>query len=210
MLPRPNGQNPLGFFEDVQFRRLNDAILRVSGYRVDSWNPDVPPILSRQVHRLRIRRLLSVRARSSDCWGWKDPRQMLTNALWAEELERSGMMTDANALLVWRHPFAVARSLQDRGSVSERSTGIELWERYNERALRSLDGFTGRVLVLRYEHLMAHPEAVFARVEEFLDRALVWDDFVRRDLVRSGTYEVDQLDLGAESVAHELLERTAQ
>ena len=42
--PRPLSQNPKGFYENFHFRKINDQMLKFSGYDVKSYNPDIPMV----------------------------------------------------------------------------------------------------------------------------------------------------------------------
>ena len=40
--PKPMPQNPRGFYENYDFRKLNDRILKLAGYRVKSFDTLIP------------------------------------------------------------------------------------------------------------------------------------------------------------------------
>ena len=42
--PRPLNQNPKGFYENYDFRKINDHLLSKSGYHVESFLPNIPNI----------------------------------------------------------------------------------------------------------------------------------------------------------------------
>jgi hypothetical protein len=65
---------------------------------------------------------------------WKDPRLCLLLPFW-----RTFLPSPLAAVLVWRSPLAVARSLQKRDGM-HLADGIALWERYNRAALENLIG----------------------------------------------------------------------
>ena len=49
-------QNPKGFYENFDFRRINDQILNLSGYDVKSYNTEVPSLQTnaRLLSKIRI------------------------------------------------------------------------------------------------------------------------------------------------------------
>jgi hypothetical protein len=65
-------------------------------------------------------------------WAIKDPRTLLTLAGWLEGA------ADLHLVATFRHPLAVARSLQARGR-GELADWLDLWIRYNRRLLRVLE-----------------------------------------------------------------------
>ena len=42
--PRPLSQNPKGFYENYDFRKINDQLLKRSGYDVKSYSTNIPEI----------------------------------------------------------------------------------------------------------------------------------------------------------------------
>jgi len=82
---------------------------------------------------------------------WKDPRVCLLLPYWREVLH-----APMAAVLVWRGPLAVARSLRRRNGMSV-PYGVALWERYNRSAIANLARTD--VYVLDYDALVEDPEA---------------------------------------------------
>ena len=91
---------------------------------------------------------------------WKDPRLCLLLPHW-----RRVIHSPLVVVLVWRSPWAVARSLHQRDGMSELS-GIALWERYNRAALGGLDGVP--TFVIDYERVVASPPASLGPLLEWL------------------------------------------
>ena len=62
------------------------------------------------------------------CWGFKDPRTTLALPLWRE------LIPGLQIIGIFRHPLAVAASLQKRDSPNGISTakGLSLWYHYND------------------------------------------------------------------------------
>ncbi len=80
---------------------------------------------------------------------WKDPRICLLLPYWRRLIP--GPLT---AVLVWRSPVAVARSLEKRDGLPL-AVGIALWEHYNRSALAGLLGVD--TYVVHYETVLAEP-----------------------------------------------------
>lgn len=192
--PRPTVENPLGFFENIEFRRLNDALLRRSGHRVKEWNPS--PVLVRASRRFMpwMERLLREYTSLYGLWGWKDPRQMLTLRAWHHALHSLNLLPETNIILVYRDPGAVADSLQRRGNVNSLSHGIAVWQLYNETALDALSLFEEQaVFALRYEDFVSDPHSYARSMSQWSQTSIVEDrvhQFVSTNLQRSTRYEV--------------------
>ncbi len=91
---------------------------------------------------------------------WKDPRLCLLLPLW-----RAVLPEPVAPILVWRAPYAVARSLRARQGFPL-SLGLALWERYTRHALAALSG--GPAYVLRYEDLLRDTTASVAGMASWL------------------------------------------
>lgn len=118
--------NARGNRENVELRELNEAVLEHSG---GAW--DEPPDAVAWNHALRERRdaLLAGRTRTDGMlWGFKDPRTLVTLPFWLAALRQPILVG------TYRHPLAVARSLEARGGMPI-DTGLALWSVYNERLL---------------------------------------------------------------------------
>ena len=91
---------------------------------------------------------------------WKDPRLCLLLPYWRQLLP-----APLAAVLVWRSPLAVARSLRTRDGLALGS-GVALWERYNRNALEHLTGVD--TYVCSYEAVLEDPHTSFTAVAEWL------------------------------------------
>lgn len=129
----PAVDNPKGFFEDLDFLTINDAILHKAG---GSWdNPpaersiiDAGKSLSNMISELVARRTDRV------CWGWKDPRTALTIRCYMPHL------ADCKVFFIpcFRKPLEVAKSLNERNGMLL-DDGIRLAKIYNQRILEFLN-----------------------------------------------------------------------
>ena len=91
---------------------------------------------------------------------WKDPRVCLLLPYWMRILPQP-----VAALLVWRDPLPVGRSLAKRDDM-HLADGIALWERYNRSALEHLVGVD--TYVCHYESLLEHPGASLGQIASWL------------------------------------------
>jgi hypothetical protein len=90
---------------------------------------------------------------------WKDPRLCLLLPFWRDLLEPLA------AVLVWRSPLAVAKSLLRRDGIPL-PDGLALWERYNRSALTALTGVD--TYVLGYESVIEDPVSTLDALLEWL------------------------------------------
>ncbi len=109
MLP-PALDNPEGFWENVNFRNLNDEILVALGGTFDApprlpdgWHErgTLDPI--REKAGAVLRQLIE-----AEPWGWKDPRNSLTLPFW------SSLLPQMKVVICLRHPLDVALSERRR------------------------------------------------------------------------------------------------
>ncbi len=121
--------NPKGNRENRRIMDLNNAVLEANGASWDS-PPDGPCHWSAEHTQWRDRLIADYKANS--LWGFKDPRTLLVLEGWLRGLP------GARLAGTFRHPAAVARSLQDRNGFAP-AKSIDLWTRYNQRLLRLLD-----------------------------------------------------------------------
>lgn len=117
--------NKKGNKENLEFRAINDAVLSLSG---GAW--DRPPEQLRWDNDLRDRRdAYLAKYKSLDLWGAKDPRTLLTLPFWQE--------AEIKLLCVgtFRHPAAVASSLEARPRMIPATPSLNLWKHYNLKLL---------------------------------------------------------------------------
>jgi hypothetical protein len=124
--PAPDNQD--GHAESREALRINEEILRLSG---GAWDRVPESLESTDEVREQMRRFLAG-LRTQLPAGWKDPRTTLTFPIWKPELG------EYRIVACFRHPLAVARSLQVRNGMAQK-VGLELWTAYNERLLRYLE-----------------------------------------------------------------------
>ena len=98
---------------------------------------------------------------------WKDPRICLLLPYW-----RPALRAPMAAVLVWRAPLAVARSLRRRDG-TPLPYGVALWERYNRSAMANLAGTD--VYVLAYDALVEDPAVSLHGLTSWLGSIGIFD-----------------------------------
>jgi len=168
----PDRSNPKGHFEDVEVKKINDAILAESG---GAW--DDPPdryVVSDQTKEW-IKEFISQRCADHDVWGMKDPRLMLTWEFWVPFLNEPKM------IVCDRQIEFIARSLKARN-------GFHLWKGEGLTSAYWHSGqelFTSGKKLFRchYPDLVEHPESVAFRMRTFLDHLVTPDaSFIDKSL----------------------------
>ena len=153
----PGPDNPEGFFENVHFQVVNDAILKHLG---GAW--DCPPATPRGWEL--DPGLVSMRARAAEiiagfgdhpCWGWKDPRNSLTFMFW------KCLLPDLQFVICLRNPLEVIHSLAKRQGFSPSLTQ-SLWLRYYRELLAAVP--PDHRVVTHYDSYFIDPCAEVQRV----------------------------------------------
>jgi hypothetical protein len=209
--PKPLKENPRGFFENFEFRILNDVILAHSGYNVKAWNPQLGQVKERRIHRIRMKGLIRKYSRQYLTWGWKDPRQTLTCDRWLAVLRDLELEHIVRLIFVYRHPLSVALSMIKRGNIEIISHGLALWYLYNQRALDCISESCLPCLVLSFENVFENPSSVLADLSRFAGKAIdqeIFDGFVSPSLVRSDFAKLSKsFDTCCDRKVTDLLER---
>ncbi len=157
---RANEENPKGFWERQDVRRLNDVMLRSVGCDWDRVSGfDAEAIVHEQSVYRRAMADIVFDMDAHRPWFIKEPRLCLLFPLWRPLLETPV------CIHVHRSPVEVARSLNARHGIPP-ETGLALWEVYNVRALAASQGLPRRIV--SYRELMRAPEEVVGRLGESL------------------------------------------
>ena len=139
---------------------------------------------------LRLRRLPPLR----EPWGWKDPRTTITLPLWldlfpqarvihlvrhgvdvAESLFRRQRSGQSLAAQRWKRYRLLFWLLGRRGwfgtspRLAQREEGVRLWEEYLTFAERNTRDLGDRLLVVRFEDLLAQPRNLLQEILRFCD-----------------------------------------
>ena len=109
------------------------------------------------------------RTEGAPLWGWKDPRNTLTSAVWLR------LFPEARIIHVVRNGIDSALSLQRRavqsGEGAPHCTDLgycfDLWERYVEAGLKYRNLPEGRYLEIRYEDMLIDPVTHIGRLLSF-------------------------------------------
>ena len=122
--------NKLGNRENPRIFRLHEAVLEDNG---GSWRNPLT-VTTWRTERLDALGAI-IKNYPSGPWGFKDPRTMFLLDGWYCVIPRSRFQYVAT----FRHPMAVARSLNVRNGMSI-DRGLELWRCYNQRLLSLMEG----------------------------------------------------------------------
>ena len=186
--PKPLPQNPKGFYENYDFRRLSDKILAREKYKVKSFDPEIPQEVTAGKFAQKLAKLIDINESEHKNWGWKDPRVCLTLNCWLDVLESMALLNETRIVFTSRSASSVARSLHKRDGLST-EVGLNLWCAYNQRALDLLTPRSVQTFHFAYENLLAEPESVCRKLFQFLETDLdsaVLKTFIDPDLNRSG------------------------
>lgn len=156
-----NQENPKGFWERRDVRRLNDYVLfslnrdwnRISGFALQNVDSSTVSEFRKRASAL----VLGMDAHRP--WMMKEPRLCLLLPLWREVLEVP------ICLHIIRHPVEVAASLNVRNGIPIQA-GLELWELYNELALEGMSGLT--TITVFHDSLVQNPEQVAGETHDRL------------------------------------------
>ncbi len=150
-------ENPRGFYENVRFRRVNDAILKENDYRVKSFHPTIP-IVHNPNGGLRtiMKDIIKYYDEEFEDWGFKDPRTCLTLCAWKDVLEELGLLSKVKIVVMLRDASSIADSMRRRGN--------------KENFRGQFTSLVAAYLCHMYEHLSYIPEVpkVFLRFEDLL------------------------------------------
>lgn len=191
-LPKPNKENPKGFFENFDFRQINDRFLESSGYVVKDWGREFKPQQINLLQRIKMQRqmqkILQEYARQYNKWGWKDPRQMLTCSQWYKAFKATRLNNKLKIIFVYRNPLSVAVSMQKRGNIEDLAHGLDVWYLYNQTAFDFLKKEQLPCLLFSFENLTQNTATVMSELSKFVEVAIkpeIYNQFIEQKLVRS-------------------------
>ena len=170
-----SADNLKGNREPRSINVLHDDLLRQNG---GSWFEPVAPLKWLPVHA-EFRDLFIAQFADTPVWGFKDPRTLLCLSGWLKALP------DAELVGIFRHPFLVAQSLQERNDLAVED-GLELWAFYNRILLWFLDNTPGMHLVefsqdpIGFRAAAADLAAVLGLSVDAID---FFDDSLRQDSI---------------------------
>lgn len=150
-------------WESVSINKVDEKLLALMG---GSWEapPELPANWDSDIERRQLPdTVAAVRVAFPDPGPlvWKDPRVCLLLPYW-----RRILPPPLAAVLVWRSPLSVARSVQGRDRGMHFADGVAMWERYNRCALEHLAGVD--TYVIKYESVLDDPPAVLTAIADWL------------------------------------------
>ena len=180
--PRPLNQNPKGFYENYDFRKINDQLLKNSGYDVKSYLADIPSPESTIRVEEKMKKLILGNINNHSDWGWKDPRTCLTIQIWSSLFTELNLRNEVKIVFVSRSPISTARSLNKRNELPLED-GVQLWKTYNERALKFCENSKYPIYYCSFEDILKNPIYVCNQLFQFLERD--WDKSVVNQFIDS-------------------------
>ena len=116
--PEPSPENPKGYFEDVRFRDINDAVLAHNHYYVKNWKMPIGAPYWDATPELFNAATVLIKEMDEEypSWGWKDPRTCLTWPFWFRVIESLGLLEKTSVIVTHRDPYAIAGSMIKRGN----------------------------------------------------------------------------------------------
>lgn len=192
----PHLDNPLGYYEDLDFCDLNLALVAAS---VNGGISDRRPDWA-HAHHVEPARLLSLRPRAAAllaerrgrgrAWGFKDPRTTILLDFYDD------LAPDARYLFVYRAPWEVLDSLartHSRPLQGRADLAIHAWTEYNAQALAFREQHPDRTVLVHVDAVADRPADLVMLVRE-----------------RSHPVTAQALDAGrgSEAFVGELLRRT--
>ena len=189
--PRPLKQNPKGFYENYDFRKVNDTILKHSDYNVKSYSPDIPSIILHDKIKLKMSKIIKNYSSTYIDWGWKDPRTCLTIFQWIEVIESLNLKNQVRIIFVSRKAISVARSLKKRNNLSL-EIGLSLWEAYSKKALQFCENSDLPIFYCSFESLLETPNLICNPLFKFLDKKLnknIIDKFIDKNISKNNQGE---------------------
>ncbi|MBX2847234.1 MAG: sulfotransferase [Acidiferrobacterales bacterium] len=191
-----NPENPKGFWERIDLRKLNDELLFSANSDWDSLVDFDADSLSREALEGFSSGLKSVikKLDENKVWVIKEPRICPLIGAYSSEL------TAPFYIHLYRNPIEVARSLNVRNGIPL-SAGIALWERYNHECLRVANN--DRYLRIGHHELMRNPvgtmDAICSKINHFAANSLKLpsksdiESFIDPSLYRQKSDNTDQV-----------------
>lgn len=159
----PSEHNPLGFYEELSVRELNERIFADCGLQVVRPWPPRDAVLRVAGH---YRDTMAALART-DASGWKDPRFCLTLEAWLPHLP-----TPPHVVVCLRSPEAFIHSVANIFGLHPREAMERWWADHLQRILDLIDDYGLQATSVAYEDLVGQPEATVARLSSFVGRPL--------------------------------------
>jgi len=189
--PRPLSQNPKGFYENYDFRKINDQILENVGYNVKSYKTQIPtPMLTDKIQN-KMEKVISNCNKDYSAWGWKDPRTSITIKQWVDVITKMDLINSLKIIFVARKASSVARSLNKRNNLSI-TKGLELWKSYTERAFQFCINSNLPVHYCSFESILSNPITTCDNIFDFVGTS--WDTEIVKKFVDQSISTSDKGD----------------
>jgi D-inositol-3-phosphate glycosyltransferase len=160
-LMQADAWNERGYWESLDFVRLNDAILAEFG---GSWHapPQRQALAAAAPDELfaEARELIEGTFGSEARWAWKDPRTTLTLQFWRRAVP------DLACVVCVRNPIDACSSLETHHDIDP-ETAEGLWLRYTLDSIENSKGLP-RIFV-NFEDLVSNPSSEIERLAKFLN-----------------------------------------
>lgn len=166
-----NKHNEKGNRENQKFVDLHDAILAANG---GAWNEPPGKVIWRDEHIAWAKELLQAHAGEPN-FGFKDPRALLVIDGWKE------LYPKIEFIGIYRHPNAVAKSLQKRNYKS-REEWLELWYAYNSILYREFKKEPFSILCFDDDEAVLDKKIVRAAAQIGLSRQHAEEKFYTSEL----------------------------
>ena len=166
-----NPHNQKGNRENQDIVDLHDAVLASNN---GSWDHPPGKVIWQPEQIAQAETLLASHA-DSPCWGFKDPRALLALQQWKK------LVPDIQFIGIYRHPMAVATSLQQRGQLPI-ADGLALWQHYNTLLLRERKAHPFPMLCFDWDAQTLQDKLAQIAIELGLSRAPSDDPFYASDL----------------------------
>lgn len=160
--------NQAGYFENKYVVLLNDKILyehclnwatipkKINTIKNTKYTNEIDDI---------IKNILEKSSNNQDIL-IKDPRMCLLEPIWKLEFIKFGLTE--NIIVVFRHPFEVAKSLQIRDNINF-VYALKLWFYYNFSILSYISNTDAKVLVLNHENYFLTKDQQIKKLEKFIN-----------------------------------------
>ena len=170
LMPGAQGDNPKGFFEDMDIYALNMemlGVLKTDWFSLRPIEPSDVEVLKVRGYYMRAIELLQGKTAGVAVFAFKDPRVTKLLPFWQAVLAHCGL--DVAFVVALRHPRSVALSLTERNGI-DLERGYLLWL---EHVTRIADMAREHPCVfVDYDILLGAPVAELARVARVLDLTL--------------------------------------
>lgn len=186
--PRPLAQNPKGFYENYEFRKINDLLLQEVGYDVKSYETNIPTLIPSKKRFIEMEKLILKSNQNFENWGWKDPRTCLTINVWMEIIKKLKIENEVKIIFVTRNALSVSRSLNKRNDLPI-EMGLKIWKTYTEKAFKFCQSSNSNIFYCSFEQLLERPNYTCEKLFNFLDmdwNSKVIEKFIDKDISTSG------------------------